>query len=358
MGALDGIMVLDLSQQLPGPYATLLLAHLGAEVIKIEPPGGDAARELDERMFRAVNVGKRSLVLDLKSGGGRERLARLATGSDVLLEGFRPGTVERLGAGYATISALRPDIVYCSLSGFGLEGPYRDVPGHDLNYLGIAGGATERSESGEIGIPLVDLGSGTLAALAITSALLERNTTGSGRYLDIAMLDTAVFWAGVKAPPPRGSEPAYLVAAAADGLSVSIAVIEDKFWRNLCACLGWSDWREDPALATHELRRAHGEEIRTRLRAAIATLPRERWLAALWAADVPAAPVHTRVEVAGDPQVLARGLMPVASNGADAGALPPIPAAPLPAALRSGGLAAAPRLGQDTENLLAELDQA
>jgi crotonobetainyl-CoA:carnitine CoA-transferase CaiB-like acyl-CoA transferase len=356
VGALDGIRVLDLSQQLPGPYTTLLLAHLGAEVIKVEPPTGDVARELDEHMFRAVNVGKRSVVLDLKSHRGRAHLARLASASDVLVEGFRPGTVERLGAGYTKISSLRPDIIYCSLSGFGAEGPYRDLPGHDLNYLGIGGGANERSESCEIGIPLVDLGSGTLAALAITSALLERGTTGRGRYLDLAMLDTAVFWAGVKAPPPGGCEPAYLVAAASDGLQLSIAVLENKFWRNLCTVLGWSDWCEDPALATHELRRAQGAEIRARLREAIGTLPRARWLAALWAADVPAAPVNKSDEVARDPQVLARGLVP-AVDAADQVGLPPLPAAPLPDALRSTQLAPAPALGQDTEQILAEMER-
>jgi crotonobetainyl-CoA:carnitine CoA-transferase CaiB-like acyl-CoA transferase len=333
---LAGISVLDLSQQLPAPYATLLLAQLGAEVVKVEPPAGDAAREIDPPMFERVNAGKRSVVLDLKSEDGRERLRHLVARSDVLVEGFRPGTAARLGAGYEEARALRPDIVYCSLSGYGAEGPYRDIPGHDLNYLGVAGGA-EESESGHPGVPFVDLGSGTTAALAIVAALLARDRGGEGIYLDLAMLDTAVFWAGVKVAPPGGAEPAYLVVRARDGLPLSLAVLEDKFWRNLCDCLDWSDWRDAPELATHAQRRRCAAAIQKRLHHTVATYKRKRLLEELWAADVPAAPVHERAEVGGDPQVEIRGST----------------ASPLPPALRAAGLAPAPALGEHTESVLA-----
>ncbi|HEY1688852.1 MAG TPA: CoA transferase [Solirubrobacteraceae bacterium] len=351
MGSLDGIRVLDLSQQLPGPYATLLLASLGAEVIKVEPPSGDIAREVDHRMFEIVNAGKRSVVLDLKQARSRDLLKQLVRGCDVLVEGFRPGTVARLGADYATVSALRPDIVYCSISGFGVDGPYRDIPGHDLNYLGVSGGATSRAEAQEIGIPCIDLGSGTIAALSIVAALLERERTGLGRYLDVALLDSAVFFSGVKVPPTGGAEPAYMTAAAADGLELSIAVIEDKFWRNICRGLGWSDWLQDEALATHERRRARAQEIQERLRARIAEHPRAQWLAELWEADVPVAPVNAPAQVALDPQVQARGLMDNTDGPSAA-----VPLAPLPFELRAQQLLPPPALGEHTEHILKQIE--
>lgn len=331
--ALSGYRVLDLTQQLPGPYATHLLAAIGADVIKVEPPKGDPAREIDPAMFERVNAGKRSVVLDLKTEEGQAALRRLVETSDVLVEGFRPGTVERLGADHEAVRELRPDIVYCSLSGWGSSGPYRDLPGHDLNYLGVAGGAEGHGEVGRIGVPFVDLGSGTGAALAIVAALLERASTGEGRRLDLAMLDTALAWTTAKAPPEGGAEPAYGVFRAADGLRLSVAVLEDKFWCGLCRCLGWEDWLEAGDLATHAGRRRRAEEIAARLRRAIAASPRAELLERLRAADVPAAPVHAPDEAGRDPQVRAREA--VAAGVAE--------------------LAPAPRLGQHGDELLADL---
>jgi crotonobetainyl-CoA:carnitine CoA-transferase CaiB-like acyl-CoA transferase len=351
-GALDGITVLDLTQQLPGPYATLLLAGLGARVIKVEPPSGDIGREIDPPMFDIVNAGKESIVLDLKRESGRAHLHRLARQSDAFVEGFRPGVAARLAADYASISVLCPGIVYCSISGFGSAGPYVDVPGHDLNYLGVAGAADAmplgaQDGAHQIGIPMVDLATGTMAALSIVAALHQRATTGEGAMLDVAMLDSAVFWGSVKAPlRDGGSEPAYAVVAAADGLRLSFAVLEDKFWRSLCDALGWTEWREDPAFATHHARRQRGPEVRARLVATIATQPREEWLRALWAADVPVAPVHERPLAAGDPQVAARGLFGTGSDGAG------VPVVPLPPSLRRP-LGPAPRIGGDGERPVA-----
>jgi crotonobetainyl-CoA:carnitine CoA-transferase CaiB-like acyl-CoA transferase len=351
-GALDGITVLDLTQQLPGPYTTLLLAGLGARVIKVEPPTGDIGREIDPPMFGIVNAGKESVVLDLKQASGRADLHSLARRSDVFVEGFRPGVATRLAADYGSISVQRPSIVYCSISGFGSAGPYVDVPGHDLNYLGVAGAVdavpldatqTEVEEDGahQIGIPMVDLATGTTAALAIVAALNRRTTTGEGTMLDVAMLDSAVFWGSVKAPlRDGGSEPAYAVVAAADGLLLSFAVLEDKFWRALCDALAWTDWREDPALASHQARRQRGPEIRTRLAATIATRRRQEWLERLWGADVPVAPVHDRALAHTDPQIAFRGLF---AAGSDGGAVPVVP---LPAGLRRP-LGPAPTLDGD-----------
>lgn len=353
---LDGYTVLDLTQQLPGPYTTSLLAALGARVIKVEPPAGDFARSLDPVMFANVNAGKESVVLDLKSPDGRRALHGLARRSDALVEGFRPGVAARLGAGYDEIAALAPAIVYCSLSGFGASGPYVAVPGHDLNYLGVAGGvapaaASAASEPDHIGMPTVDLATGTMAALSIVSALLGRERTGRGTFLDVAMLDTAVHWSAVKPLQSDDglSEPAYGVLRCADGARLSFAVIEDKFWRNLCSALGWQDWEDDPSLAVHEHRRARAGKIRERLEATIASRPRDAWLALLWEADVPVAPVHDPGEVPDDPQVETRDLFDRPAGGR------PVPRAPLPEALRRP-VAAAPSLGAQTAAILDEFD--
>lgn len=348
--ALADVRVLDFGQQLPVPYATLLLAQLGAEVIKVEPPGGDAGREIDPRMFQIVNAGKRSVVVDLKDEGDRERLREVARGCDVVVEGFRPGTAARLGFGYEDVRALRPDVIYLSLSGYGADGPYRDVPGHDVNYLGVAAGA-EPDRSGRIGVPFVDLGAGTTAALAILAAVRERDTTGEGCLLDLGMLDVAVFWSGVKVPPSEGSEPAYGAFAAADGRLLSLAVLEDKFWRNLCDCLGWEDWRADPDLATHERRRLRGAEIEARLKQSLTTRPRDQWLELFEASDVPAAPVHAAAEVGLDPQVQSRGL--TVRGAAEAEGWRPV--SPLPGGVRAAVEAPAPTLGADGPDVFASL---
>jgi CoA:oxalate CoA-transferase len=358
---LAGITVIDLTQQLPGPYATLLLAGLGARVIKVEAPSADVGRWLDPPMFATVNAGKESIVLDLKHPEAQAVLHRLAARADVLVEGFRPGAVVRLSADHTTIAAINPALVYCSISGFGAAGPYRDVPGHDLNYLGVAGGLLDdgRGERAEIGMPVVDLAAGTMAALSIVAALTGRQRTGEGALLDVAMLDSAVFWSNVKVPPaPDGSatadgEPAYGTFAAADGRRLTLGVLEDKFWRNLCHALDWADWTDDPELATHPQRRARAGELHRRLAAALATRPAEAWLERLWAADVPAAPVHDHADAPDDPQVRARGLF--VDAGPTGGR--PRARAPLPGTLRSPAVdtSAPAAAGADTAAVLAEL---
>jgi crotonobetainyl-CoA:carnitine CoA-transferase CaiB-like acyl-CoA transferase len=311
--ALSGVRVLDLSLQLPGPYATMLLHALGAEIVKVEPPGGDPARLIDPPMFEKVNAGKATREVDLRTAEGRAELHALAATCDVLIEGFRPGVAERLGFGYDEIVSIRPDLVYCSISGYGQTGPYRTLPGHDLNYLGVAGAAGSHDRGGgakEQDVPMVDLATGTSAALAIVAAVRRRDRTGEGCYLDVAMLDSAVAWANVKVPPETdAAEPAYAVLPASDGRRLSIGVIEDKFWRALCEGLGWDEWGRDATLATYEGRRARAAEVHERLAATIATRPRAEWLEVLEAVDVPVAPVHDRDEAPQDPQVRERDLL-------------------------------------------------
>jgi alpha-methylacyl-CoA racemase len=197
---LRGIRVLDFTQNLPGPYATLLLAAMGAEVIKVEPPRGDTGRMLG-RLFDIVNAGKKSIVLDLKQPGDRARLDQLLPHVDVVLEGFRPGVMESLGGGPHNALARSPGLVYCSLSGYGQAGPYRDYPGHDLNFQALTGVChmlrTAADRPLGCALPIADLSSGLAAVATICAALVSRHRDGRGRHIDIALTDTVLSWAYV-----------------------------------------------------------------------------------------------------------------------------------------------------------------
>lgn len=266
---LHGMRVLDLSQQLPGPYATFLLAALGAEVTKVEPPAGDAARHLDPEMFARVNAGKTSVTLDLKTAQGRDRLYSMVRAHDVFVEGFRPGVTARLGCGAPALHAIRPQLVYCSISGAGQTGPLAGHPTHDISLQAMAGALAGAGDIARIGVPWVDLATGTSAALAITAAW----HAGEGCYLDMSMLDVAVAWARIKPSALEpGPEPTYGTLRTADGGCVVIALLEDAMWARLCTALGWADWAAEPRLARYRDRRVHAAEIRDRLERDIARL--------------------------------------------------------------------------------------
>ncbi len=301
--------MVDLSQQLPGPFATLLLRTLGARVIKVEPPQGDAAREIDPPMFARVNGGKEILSLNLKSADDQSRLHALVADADVFFEGFRPSVTARLGADWETLSKLNPRLVYCSLSGFGAGGPMAQRPGHDLNFLALAAGLADGLSTGEalIRVPWVDLAAGTNAALLIVSALIDRASTGRGRHIEIAMLDAAAVWSAAKLPRP-GGEGAYGVFETADRRRVAVSVLEEAMWRRLCQALGWDDWLADPDMAEHEARRARADEVRQRLTAAVAAHEFQDLLTLAVEHDCAISPVNEIDEVARDPQIAARGI--------------------------------------------------
>jgi len=263
--------VIDVSQQLPGPYASGLLAQLGAEVTKVEPLTGDPSRRIDPAMFEIANQGKECVWLNLKSTEGVDRLHNMVRHADVFLEGFRPGVAARLGAGYGALAEVRPDLVYCSISGAGQQGPFANVPMHDLNLQALAGG----DPAPGIGVPWVDLGTGTVAALAIVAAWHQAQETGRGACLDAAMLDTAVVWNRVKASARGRTEPTYGLFATKDDHRVAVAILEDHIWQRLCAALGWDAWAADETLATYDQRVASAEEIQQRLTAACAALTLE-----------------------------------------------------------------------------------
>lgn len=267
---LNGMRVLDLSQQLPGPYATFLLAGLGASVIKVEPPGGDAARHLDPEMFDNVNSGKISCVLDLKQQWARDRLYDLASEADVFVEGYRPGVTRRLGCDYDTLRRVRPQLVYCSISGFGQEGPLASHPTHDISLQALAGALPQNMRLDRIGVPWVDLATATNAALTIVAAWHR----GDGGYIDFSMFDTALAWAGVKPQAIQALEPTYGTVATGDGGQVVIAILEDAMWTRLCRALDWADWENDSALSSYTGRQGQAARIRRRLDSALGALTR------------------------------------------------------------------------------------
>ncbi|WP_326837301.1 CoA transferase [Amycolatopsis rhabdoformis] len=295
---LHGMTVLDLSQQLPGPYATFLLASLGADVVKVEPPAGDPARRFDPPMFDRVNAGKRSVFLDLKAPADRDRLLELAAESAVFVEGFRPGVTARLGCDEKAVREVRPDVVYCSISGMGQTGPLAGHPTHDLSLQAMAGILHDTAESDRIGVPWVDLGTATTAALAITAAW----HAGGGTFLDLAMLDVATAWTSVKPLAVSEPEATYGVVRAKDG-SVAIALLEDHMWTRLCGALGWP---ADPALATYAARRAHAAEIRSRLETAFARHTVAELLALAHEHDLPLGPTDASSDAATRAQLRAR----------------------------------------------------
>ena len=321
---LAGITVVDLSQQLPGPFASLLLRTLGATIIKVEPLGGEVAREVDPPMYQRINAGKEIVFLDLKSDAGRERLHELVAAADVFLEGFRPGVAARLSADWETLSTLNPRLVYVSLSGFGTSGPMVTVPGHDLNFLAVAGGLPAGLPESDalIRVPWVDLASATNAALLIVTALHDRAATGIGRRLELALLDAAVVWSNTKLPRP-GTEGAYGVLATGDGQRVAISILENPMWERCCTAFGWSDWAQDPELADTVGRRDRAAEIADRVRAEIGSRTMAELDAIAAEHDLPFTRVNDTAEVPFDPQITARGLFP------DAGHWRPLgPAAP------------------------------
>lgn len=323
---LEGTRILDLSRLLPGPYATLLLADLGAEVIKIEEPGiGDPLRAMPPLVegwsyrFAMLNRNKKSAAINLKTQGGRELFLRMAQRADAILETFRPGVMERLGLDYNSLRAANPKIIYCSLSGYGQKGPYRERVGHDLNYIGLAGllSLTGKVKPEIPGAPVADLAGAMFAALTMLAALQRRAHTGTGAYLDLAMTDTVFSWLTIHlaelfgtgvAPTPTGSVllgafPCYAIYETADGHQLTVGALEPKFWQSLCIALGRSHY------TPHQFNSEIRDEIFRDLQGIFKTKTRESWLEFFSGDKVPVAPVNNLPEAVADPQILHRGLV-------------------------------------------------
>jgi crotonobetainyl-CoA:carnitine CoA-transferase CaiB-like acyl-CoA transferase len=296
-GLLAGLRVLDLSIWRPGPYATQLLAEIGADVIKVEPPGGDPMRTYPA-LFASLNVNKRSMVVDLKSSEGRAQVLQLATEADVVVEGFRPGVVERLGVGYADVRAVNPTIVYCSISGLGQVGQLSDASGHDLNYQAWAGVlAPDGGPPAVAAVPIADLAGGMAAAFAVCAAAVRRGRTGEGERIDVAMADVLATWTGASRPqadntdPSAPGVPGYGIYQTADGFQVALGVLtEDHFWLPLCEVLGLQGCGDLEFVE----RMARVAELQELIAVAIRGWDRDDLVARLLAAHVPVAPVLDR----------------------------------------------------------------
>ena len=321
---LTGTRVLDLSRLLPGPYCTLLLADLGADVIKIEEPGkGDYMRELIPGVYESVNRNKRSVTLNLKSREGCEVFYRMAKNADVLVESFRPNVTTKIGIDYSTIKKINNSIVYCSISGYGQDGPYKERPGHDINYLGIAGalsipGEINR-EPGRPGLPVGDLSSGLFAAFSILAAIMLREKTGKGQYIDVAMTDGLISWTSVRAgdfllgqtaPTPEDEmghlSPSNAVFQTKDKKRLTIGAVENDFWVKLCQVLHLDELLESEDYRTNLKRVKRGKEIYKRIQSLFLTKTRDEWLKVLDEAGVPCGPVYSFHETFEDPHVKQR----------------------------------------------------
>lgn len=365
---LEDTRVLDLTRLLPGNYCTLLLADLGADVIKVEEPGrGDYIRwtvpqvDGESALHRALNRGKRSITLDLKTEDGCEALRRLASGADVLIESYRPGVMDRLGVGFESLRHRNERLVFCSITGYGQDGPYRDRAGHDIDYSGYAGllHATGQAEGPPtlLAVQVGDFGGGMAAAVGTLAALTEARRTGRGRYVDVSMLDVVTSWMGVVMSsylatgetPERGAMPlsgglaCYRVYRAGDGGYLAVGALEPQFWQTLCQAL------DVPELVDRQFGPPDEQEaLAARLQAVFDTRPRDEWVDRLAHLEACVAPVNDVAEALRDPQVVHRGLV-ARIDGQPVG---PGPAVALPGEARI--TRPAPGLGEHTEDVLGE----
>jgi crotonobetainyl-CoA:carnitine CoA-transferase CaiB-like acyl-CoA transferase len=375
-GPLAGIRVLDFTRVLAGPAASLALADLGAEVIKIEPPGsGDETRDFppirdgESHYFLSVNRGKKSIVIDLKSEAGVQLAKDLAGQCDVVVENYRPGVMDRLGLGYAALSAINPKLIYCAISGYGQTGPLKDRPSFDIVLQAMSGALSVNGEPGQqptkLGIPLGDLVGGINGPIAILAALHERNTTGRGRYIDISLMDGLIGMLGYIAqlawftgedPKPQGSQHPNLVPYGAfpakDG-SIIIACLTNSFWGRICDALGCPERTADPRYDAIQKRRDAREEVNAIVSAFTCDKTVAELVALFTEHQVPHAPILGVSEALAQPQTVAREMVVEVEHPV----LGPIPIVNRPIKFdeKQPKPAAPPVLGQHTDEILAQV---
>jgi len=331
---LSDLTVLDLSRVLAGPYCSMMLGDLGADVIKVERPElGDDTRHWDPpsaggeaAYYLCVNRNKRSLTVNLKEAEGREIIRELARKSDILIENYKVGTLDKMGLGYEEIKKINPGIIYCSITGFGQNGPYKDKPGYDFMIQGMGGimsftGDPEGPPM-KVGVAIVDITAGLFASSAILAALRHREKTGVGQFIDIALLDSVVAWLAnvgsnylISGQLPRRFGNAhpnivpYEPFMAGDGVYIALAVGNDPQWRKLCKLAGIEELAEDPRFATNAARVNHREDLIPIIQKKMLDRPAEEWLQVLDENKIPCGPINTLDKVFSDPQVLAREMV-------------------------------------------------
>jgi formyl-CoA transferase len=329
--ALAGLRVLDVTQVMAGPFCAMILADLGADVVKIEPPSGDSSRQMpgtrdnDSPGFNAVNRGKRSVVLDLKKPEGRAALAQLARAADILIENYRPGVMASFGLDYATLAEENPRLIYASISGYGQTGPSARKGGFDLIAQAVSGIMSITGEPGgapvKAGIPVTDLGAGLFALVGILAALEYRHRSGRGQHVDTSLVDAGValsvweateYFTTGRAPQPMGSahrmNAPYQAFHCADGFIV-IGGATDRLFPKLCDVLGHPEWTARPEFASTPSRVTHRAELERVIEEVTRTQPRRHWLERLEAADIPCGPLNDYSQVFADPQVQAREMV-------------------------------------------------
>ncbi|WP_244438939.1 CaiB/BaiF CoA transferase family protein [Paraburkholderia dilworthii] len=329
---LNGVRVVDLSQLLPGPHATSMLMHLGADVVKVEPPGaGDPARQLGREIFAQLNRGKRSVALDLKSPAGKAAMLELVRGADAVVEGFRPGVMKRFGLDYATLAEVNPRIVMCSISGFGQTGPYAARPGHDLNYLALGGfWSIPVQVDDRVTRPrvrLADYAASSHAALALAVAVMSARQNGRGQHLDVSIHDCVLAWTASAAWTSRAYAdrplaspnvmPENDIFPTRDGRHLALGIMENKFWLNLCEALG-ADYPAltDDRFASRLGRQQFKREVNALLTGIFLQRTLAEWLDTLTSFDLPVSPLLDAHELFDDPHVRERGMIRELANEA------------------------------------------
>jgi formyl-CoA transferase len=333
--ALEGIRVVDLTQVMGGPFCTMQLGDLGADVIMVEPPTGDLSRSMggvalrmpgnDNAPFFALNRNKRSIVLDLTNNDDRAVFMTLAQTADVVVESFRPGVSKRLGVDYAAVSAVNPRIVYASISGFGQTGPYADRPGFDLIAQGMSGVMSVTGEPNaspvKCGVPIADLSVGLFAVNGILAALIARGKTGRGQYIDTSLFDSALamsvwetteLWASGETPRAMGSahrlSAPYQAFRTSDGY-ITLAALTQQQWNALCATLGRESLATDARFETNAARLASRAALAAEIESALGTRTTAEWVEQLLVAGVPSGPIYNFAQVFQDPHTHARRMI-------------------------------------------------
>ena len=371
---LGGIRVLDLSMYLPGPLCSQMMADFGAEVIKVEPLTGDWIRAFnpkiaeDSALFYSVNRNKKSIGLDLKRREGQEIYRRLVGISDIVLEQFRPGVMDKLGLGYETLKEINQRLIYCSITGYGYSGPLKNTAGHDVNYLSLAG-ITGMTGTGDYapclsGTQIADIGGGSHSALiAILLALVSRANTGKGQFCDVAMFDGAVNMtalslgelSGWGKSPERGQETllggyaCYNIYETKDGKYVSLGGLETKFWEGFCLALGMPEFVELQWLKNKQ------KEMITRINSTMRQKTRQEWVDFFADSDICFTPVLTVKEMVEHPQVVERETVTKIDNYEGLGKDLYIPGIPFKLSETPGKVKGIfPRVGEHTNEILKE----
>lgn len=367
-GALDGLKVLDCTHVIAGSWCSMLLADLGADVVKIEPPEGETTRGRPGQAFRAydfVNRNKRAIAVDVTRPQGAAVVRRLAQTADVFVENFRPGALARSGLGYDDLVKVKPDIIYCSISGFGQTGPYRDRGGFDLIAQAMSGIMSFTGEAGgdrpaAAGVPVSDLNAGVFGALGVLAALAHRSRTGEGQYVETSLFESAMAYtvwetgmnltlgsvAKRSGSRHRLAAP-YEALATADGFIV-VGVNNDKLWGRFCAALEAPDLAADPLFAQAHVRLRNRDALQERIEAIFASATTAQWVERLLAKGVPCGPINDIAQALADPQVEARGLL--AEVEGRRFTRTPLTMSRTPVALRRGPA----EVGQHSREVLAE----